>query len=121
MDSDSDYERELPDTGPPTPIDVGSFDLLARMIEESQRMHQLKNIKKLATENTKMQNAILQYQELGCKTVELFEKAYQALQTLKRAFGNCVDEDIAAEKDWLTFWGISKQHRGQRYSPAGWI
>src|SRR6266480_7660380 len=120
MDSDSDYETELPDTSPPTPIEAASFNLLVQRVEEFQRMHQLETIERLTTENTKMQNSIVKYQKLWCSTIKLLEEAYQALQLLQGAFENCIDEDIAAEKDWLTFWGIKKEHRGQRYSPAGW-
>jgi hypothetical protein len=121
MDSDSDYEKELPDTSPPSPTEVVSLDLLAQRVEEFQRMHQLETIERLTAENTKMQNAIVKYQKLWCLTIELLEEAYQALQLLQRAFEHCIDEDIAAEKDWLAFWGIKKEHHGQRYSPAGWI
>jgi hypothetical protein len=99
MDSDSDYERELLDTSPPTPIEAASFELLAQRVEEFQRMHQLETIERLTTENTKMQNAIVKYQKLWCSTIELLEEAHQALQSLQRAFENCIDEDIAAEKD----------------------
>jgi hypothetical protein len=121
MDSDSDYEREFQDTNPPTPIEADSLDLLTQRVEEFQRMHQLETIERLTTENTKMQNAIVKYQKLWCSTIELLGEAYQALQSLQRAFENCVDEDIAAEKEWLAFWGIKKEHHGRRYSPAGWI
>jgi hypothetical protein len=122
MDSDSDYERGLPDTTPSSPVEPVSLDVLTQRVEEFQRMHQLETIERLTTENTKMQNAIVKYQKLWCSTIELLEEAYQALQTLQRAFEHCIDEDIAAEKDWLAFWGIKKEHQhGHRYSPAGWI
>ena len=82
-------------------------------------MHKLIIIERLTNENREMQNAIVKYQKLWCSTIELLEEAYQALQALQRAFQHCIDEDIAAEKDWLAFWGIKKGN--QHYSPAGWI
>ncbi len=121
MDSDSDYDRELPDSDPPTPIEAGSFDLLTQRVEEFQRMHQLETIERLTIENNIMQNAIVQYQKLWCSTLQLLEQALEALQSLQRAFENCVNEDIAAEEDWLKFWGIRKENASQQYSPAGWI
>jgi hypothetical protein len=121
MDSDSDYERELPDTTPSSPVETDSCYLLAQKVEEFQRMHQLEAIERLTIENTTLQNDIVNYQKLWCSTIELLEVAHQALQSLERAFGDCIDEDIAAEKDWLAFWGIKKEYRCQNYSPAGWI
>jgi hypothetical protein len=98
-----------------------SCNLLAQRVEDFQRMHQLEIIERLTIENTRMQKAILKYQKLWCSTIELLEVAYQALQSLQQAFSHCIDEDIAAEKDWLAFWGIKKEHQRQNYSPAGWI
>jgi hypothetical protein len=121
MDSDSDYDGDVPDSNPPTPIEAGSFDLLTQRVEEFQRMHQLETIERLTMENNTMQNAIVQYQKLWCSTLELLEQALEALKSLQGAFENCVNEDVEAEKDWLRFWGIKRENPGQKYSPAGWI
>jgi hypothetical protein len=121
MDSDSDYDRELPGSDPPTLIEAGSFDLLTRRVEEFQRMHQLETIERLTIENNTMQNAIVQHQKLWCSILELLDQTLVALQSLHRALENCFDEDIAAEEDWLKFWGIRKETQSQQYSPAGWI
>jgi hypothetical protein len=121
MDSDSDYDRELPDSDPPTPIEAGTFDLLTQRVEEFQRMHQLETIETLTIENNTMQNAIVQYQKLWCSILELLEQALEALQSLQKALEHCFNEDIAAEEDWLRFWGIRKEKQSQQYSPAGWI
>jgi hypothetical protein len=101
MDSDSDYDRERPDSDAPASIEASSFDLLTQRVEEFQRMHQLETIDRLTIENTTMQNAVVQYQKLCCSTPELLEQALEALQSLYRAFENCVNEDVAAEEDWL--------------------
>ena len=121
MDSDSDYGSERPESDLPASIEANSFDLLTQRVEEFQRMHQLEIIERLTTENTKMQNAILQYQKLWCSTLALLEQALEALQSLQMAVENCVNEDIAAEEDWLKFWGIRKGKESYSYSPSGWI
>ena len=120
-DSDSDYDRERPDSDLPASIEASPFDLLTQRVEEFQRMHQLETIERLTMENTTMQNAIVQYQKLWCSTLELIEQALEALQSLHRAFENCVSENVAAEEDWLKFWGIRKGRESSNYSPAGWI
>ena len=121
MDSDSDYGSERPDSDLPAPIEASSFDLLTQRVEEFQRMHQLETIERLTTENTTMQNAIVQHQKLWCSTLELLEQALEALQSLHRAVKNCINEDVAAEEDWLKFWGIKKGQESHSYSPSGWI
>jgi hypothetical protein len=52
----------------------------------------------------------------------MLEKTYQAALALEKALENCIDEDIAAEKQWLAFWGIKKECTTRyNYSPAGWL
>jgi hypothetical protein len=61
MDSESDYERGLPDSTPHTPVTplhTISSDILTQRVEEWQRMYQLENIEELTFENAKMQKAI---------------------------------------------------------------
>jgi hypothetical protein len=91
-----------------------SIALLTQRVEEFQRLHQLETIERLTMENTTIQNAIIQYQKLWCSTLELLEQALEALQSLYRAFENCVNEDVAAEEDWLKFWGyLEEQGKSQ--------
>jgi len=121
MDTDSDYET-TPTTTPTTPIQGLSIKGLTERVEEFQRLYQLETIETLSTENSQLQHQILQYQRVWCSTIDLLEQAQQALLSLQKALEYCIQEDIAAERDWLAFWGIKKEcTQRPNYSAAGWI
>jgi hypothetical protein len=54
--------------------------------------------------------------------MNLLEKTHEAVLLLQKALEHCMQEDIAAEQDWLTFWGIwRKGTKRSVYSTTGWI
>ncbi|KAH7111850.1 hypothetical protein B0J11DRAFT_512092 [Dendryphion nanum] len=122
MESDSDYERGIQDTEPSTPIEHFSIECLIKRVDEYQRRDHMETIERLTTENSLLQHVIVKYQKNWCWTIEILEKTHQAVLTLQKALEYCIDEDIAAERQWLAFWGIKKEcTTRQNYNPAGWI
>jgi hypothetical protein len=122
MDSDSDYERETQNTEPSSPMEGFSIESLIKRVDEFQRRDHMETIEKLTIENSLLQHVTVEYQKNWCMTIEVLEKTHQAVLTLQKALENCVNEDIAAERQWLAFWGIKKEcTTRQNYSPAGWI
>ncbi|KAH7108758.1 hypothetical protein B0J11DRAFT_449477 [Dendryphion nanum] len=122
MNSDLDYERDTQDTKPSTPTKEFSVGSLIKRVDEYQRRDHMETIETLTTDNSLLQHVIVKYQKNWCLTIEILEKTHQAVLTLQKALEHCIDEDIAAERQWLAFWGIKKEcTTRQNYSPAGWI
>ena len=121
-DSDSDYEKSLKSTRPSTPIETFSIDCLLQSVEEFQRRDQLETIQRLTYDNSLLQYLVVEYQKKWCRTIDLLEKAQEAVLLLQRMLEHCIREDVAAEREWLAFWGIKKEGTQRpNYSPAGWI
>ncbi|KAI1439509.1 hypothetical protein F5Y02DRAFT_405595 [Annulohypoxylon stygium] len=92
-----------------TSSDNFSLDILARQIDHYQatgRHHQ--TIERLTTENILLIRLIVVYQKNQLKLADILEQTQRALATLEKAIQHCADEEVAAEKDWLAFWGIEK-------------
>jgi len=122
MDSDSDHQRGIHDTEPSTPIQEFSIESLIKRVDEYQRRDHMETIERLTTENSLLQHVVVKYQKNWCLTIEILEKTHQAVLTLQKSLEHCINEDIAAERQWLAFWGIKKEcATRQNYSPAGWI
>jgi len=120
--SDSDYEKGLKSTRLSTPIEAYSIDCLIQRVEEFQRRDQLETIQRLMHDNSLLEYLVVEYQKKWCRTIDLLEKAQEAALLLQRLLEHCIREEVAAEREWLGFWGI-KNEGTQRpnYSPAGWI
>jgi hypothetical protein len=39
----------------------------------------------------------------------MLEKTHEAALVLEKALENCIDQDIAAEREWLAFWESKKE------------
>jgi hypothetical protein len=121
-DSDSNYEKRSPSTSVLPLEDVFSIELLINRVEEVQRRDQLEVIQRLTLDNSLLQQLVINYQKQWCWTLDLLEKTQEAVLLMQKALERCIEADIAAEKDWLAFWGIGKEHtKRSGYSPAGWI
>jgi len=103
-------------------IEDTTIDSLIRRVEEFQVISQLETIDRLTTENFLLHQLIVAYQKRWSRTMDLLERSQYILATLQEALRDCVNEEIAAERDWLAFWGIRKDHvQLPKYSPGGWI
>jgi hypothetical protein len=101
-----------------------SIDLLLGRVEELQRSEKLEDLQKLTRRNMLLQQMVIGYQQQWCSALTLLEKTHEASVSMKKAIEQCVNESAAAERSWLAYWGIKKEHpRKQECSPsyAGWI
>jgi hypothetical protein len=101
-----------------------SIDLLLSRVEELQRSEKLETLQKLTHRNALLQQVVIDYQQQWCCTLALLEKTHEARLSVQKAMERCVNESAAAERTWLAYWGIKKEHckeqnDGTRY--AGWI
>ena len=80
-------------------------------MEEFLKQDQLETLEKLTNENFLLHQLISYYQENWGRTLQLLQKAQEALMSLQTALENCFHEERAAERDWLAFWGISGERR----------
>jgi hypothetical protein len=121
-DSSSNCDKGSLNTEDPILEPAFSIELLINRVEEVQRREQLEAIQKLTLDNSLLQQLVIQYQEQWCLTVDLLEKTHEAVLLMQKALERCMEEDIAAEQDWLAFWGIGREGtKRSGYSPAGWI
>jgi hypothetical protein len=121
-DCSSNYGKGSLNTEDPILETAFSIELLISRVEDVQRREQLEAIQKLTLDNSLLQQLVIQYQEQWCWTIDLLEKTHEAVLLMQKALEHCIEEDIAAEQDWLTFWGIGVQGtKRSGYSPAGWI
>ena len=122
MDADSNNEKSVQKSNRSTTIEIFSFESLINRVDEFQRRDYLDTIERLTIENSLLENVVVKYRRNWCLTIDVLENAYQAMLTLEKALENYIIEDIAAEKQWLLFWGIKKEcTMRQNYSPAGWL
>lgn len=99
-----------------------SISSLITRVEEFQRINQLDTIERLIKENSLLDNLVMAYQTNWSHTMDLLEQTQRALNNLQKAFDYCIGEEIAAERDWLAFWGIQKHNTAtQRWYPGGLI
>jgi hypothetical protein len=99
-----------------------SIESLINRVDEVQRREQLETIQQITLDNSLLQQLIINYQDQWCCTVDLLEKSQEAALVLQKAIKHSIQEDVIAEKQWLSFWGIEREdtkHSG--YSPAGWL
>jgi hypothetical protein len=101
-----------------------SIDLLLSRVEELQRSEKLETLQKLTHRNALLQQVVIDYQQQWCYTLALLEKTHEGRQSVLKAMEQCVNESAAAERTWLAYWGIRKEHHkeqndGSRH--AGWI
>ena len=117
-DSDSTTSRREPSSH----TEYFTIDSLIQRVEEMQRRGQLDTIERLTVENSLLQHLIHQYQRQWSATIDLLEKTHQALLSLQKAIEHYVGDGIAAERDWLAFWGITREcTERSRRCPGGWM
>ena len=122
MDTESDYELEIPSTEPSTPGDVFSIESLIQRVEEFQKRDYLATLDKLTVENFDLQQRILHYQGEWCSMLDLLECVHESILKLQNALGKCFQEQMEAERYWLASWRIKDNApNDSAYSPAGWI
>jgi hypothetical protein len=141
-DSASDYEQDslaVPDHQSEEPF---SIDLLLRRLEqvqhnedpltlanriraeEVQRSEELAVLQKLTRRSVLLQQLIIDYQQQWCCMLNLLEKTNEAQKSVQKAVEHCVNQNAAAERAWLAYWGIKKAHMknpAASYSSPGWI
>ncbi|KAH6883878.1 hypothetical protein B0T10DRAFT_463242 [Thelonectria olida] len=99
-----------------------SIDSLIHQVQEFERMNQLDTIERLTKENSLLDNLVMAYQKHWSRTMDLLEQTQRALMALQKAFEYCIGEEIAAERDWLAFWGIQRDNIGlERRYAGGWV
>jgi hypothetical protein len=99
-----------------------SIESLINRVDEIQRREQLETIQQLTLDNTLLQQLIINYQDQWCCTIDLLERSQEAVLLLQKAIEHSIQENVIAEKQWLSFWGIEKENaKNPGYSPAGWI
>jgi hypothetical protein len=108
-DSSSNYDKGSLNAEDLTLEPAFSIELLINRVEEVQRREQLEVIQKLTLDNSLLQQHVIHYQEQWCWTMDLLEKTHEAVLLMQKALEHCIEEDIAAEQDWLTFWGIGRE------------
>ncbi|KAI1382576.1 uncharacterized protein F4822DRAFT_435444 [Hypoxylon trugodes] len=95
-----------------------SFDILAHRFDHHQatgRHHQ--TIERITTENILLYSLIAVYQKNQSKSANILKQAERELAKMEKAIQHYGDEKVAAEQDWLAFWGIEKVP----VTPNGWI
>jgi hypothetical protein len=119
MDAESDYEIGLPPTESPITGEIFSIEFLIQRVDEFRKRDQLETLEKLTAENFFLQQRILRYQEEWCFTLDMLQKAHEALLRTQNALEKCFQEQISAEREWLASWGIKREASdGLGYSPA---
>ncbi|KAJ3455241.1 hypothetical protein MRS44_013841 [Fusarium solani] len=99
-----------------------SISSLIHQVEEFERMNQLDTVERLTKENSLLDSLAVAYQQRWLRTMDLLEQAQRALTALQKAFEQCIGEEIAAERDWLAFWGIERDNTGlHRRNEGGWV
>jgi hypothetical protein len=99
-----------------------SVDLLIDRVEELQRIDQLETIQELMRKNSLLQQVAIEYQRQWCCTIDLLDKAQEAVLVLQRTVEHFSTENEAAERAWLAAWGIERSETDLRTgNPAGWI
>jgi len=99
-----------------------SVEYLIHQVEEFQIKCQLETIDRLTRENALLYQLIIAYQKRWSRTMDLLERSQHVLSVLQRAIKSYIGDEITAERDWLTFWGIQRDSiKLPKYSPGGWI
>ncbi|KAI9767645.1 MAG: hypothetical protein M1840_005516 [Geoglossum simile] len=129
MNSNVDLKEECAEVAyssvPSTPensSEIFSMETLLQRVDEFRKTEQLETLRKLTRENCLLQKHIACYQESWCAILDVLQEAYEAVLLIQDALQKCSYEETAAERDWLTFWGIhygSEETSG--YRPAEWI
>lgn len=119
MDPSSDPNSATSSTHDAPHTECFTIDSLIQRVEEMQRQGELNAIERLTTENSLLQHLVEQYQRHWCATIDLLERMHQALLSLQKALEKWVEEEIAAERDWLAFWGAVPECTER--PPGGWL
>lgn len=99
-----------------------SIDALLERVEEFHRRQQLETLEKLTRENSLLQQQIVRYQESSSQTINLLQEVHNIVALIQDARGRCRHKELAADRDWLAFWGIRDEPTdGSGYYPADWI
>jgi hypothetical protein len=109
-DSASDYGRNLFTVSDYQSEEPFSIDLLLSRVEELQRSEKLVALQELTRKNVLLQQLVIDYQQQWCCALNLFEKTHEARLSVQKAMEHCVNESAAAERTWLAYWGIKKEH-----------
>jgi hypothetical protein len=97
-----------------------SIDSLLEKVEEFQRRQQLETIDRITMENSWLEYHIAQCWESSSRAMNLLPGIYRAIALLQNTLEGCRREDLAADRAWLAFWGISEE-RPARDHLASWI
>jgi hypothetical protein len=92
--------------------------------QEVQRSEDLVALQKLTRRSLLLQQLIIDYQQQWCCMLNLLEKSDEARVSMQRAVEHCVSKSAAAERAWLGYWGIKKEHTNtatDNCSTPGWI
>ncbi|KAF3049107.1 hypothetical protein E8E11_008469 [Didymella keratinophila] len=105
-----------------TQEEIFALDLLIDPVEELQRIDQLETIQELTRKNSLLQQVTVEYQRQWCCTIDLLDKAQEAVLVLQRTVEHFSAENEAAERAWLASWGIERSGTDLRTgNPGGWI
>jgi hypothetical protein len=89
-----------------TQEEIFSLDLLIDRVEELQRINQLEAIQELTRKNSLLQQVAVEYQRQWCCTIDLLDKAQEAVLVLQRTVEHFSAKNEAAERAWLASWGM---------------
>jgi hypothetical protein len=141
-DSASDYRQDSFSASDYQSEEPFSVDLLLSRLEEVQRnedqvarpsltrarelrrSEELVALQKLTRRSVLLQQLIIDYQQQWCCMLNLREKSNEARVSIQRAVEDCVNKSAAAERTWLGYWGIKKEHINtatESCSTPGWI
>jgi len=98
------------------------IDSLTRQVEEFRIISQLESINRLDAENALLRQLLVAYRKQWSQVIDLLEQTQRALMILQRALEKCISDEVAAERDWLAYWGVKKDRELPKYEhPRVWI
>ena len=104
------------------PADNNTIDSLTRQVEELRIIGQLETINRLDTENALLRQLLAAYRQQWSHVIDFLEKTQQALMILQKALEKCISDEVAAERNWLAYWGVKKERVQRTYDiPRSWI
>jgi len=104
------------------PTDNHAIDSLTRQVEELRIIGQLESINRLDTENALLGQLLAAYRQQWSQLIDFLEQTQRALMILQKALEKCISDEVAAERDWLAYWGVKKERVQRTYDiPRSWI
>ena len=123
IESESNYNLTILPSEPSSPNAPVSIEALIKTVEELQRRDQLETLSKLTAESSRLQQYIVYYQRQWCHTCDLLQNTHNTLLILQNALQKCFQEQLEAEKRWLSLWRLDdgSSDSTEYYSATGWI